>query len=426
MKIIYITLSDPRLKESGIYPDLINALKERGHEITVCFADSPGNIDHTLCEEVNGIKLLRVLVGENFNVGLIKKGINTLKMEPLLKAAIKKYLKNEEFDLCLYATPPVTFAGVIAYCKKKYKLKTFLMLKDIFPQNAVDIGLFKEGSLIHRYFRKKEEKLYLLSDKIGCMSKGNLEYIKKHDPFVDEDKLMVFPNTIRVRNQEAGHKESDPDTKRNIEIRASEDIRDYEEPGTSKDFGGKERGKKVSFIFGGNLGKPQGLDFLLEAISDERLTKRDDIEFMIIGKGSESKRVEERAAELPNLVYRSHLPVHEYNEVMKACDVGIISLDVRFTIPNYPSRVLGYMEMKKPVLACTDRNTDMRELVESEGAFGLWCASDDKESFVKNVLKLADDEKLRIEMGERGYRYLCGNFTVERSVRAIEEAFESL
>nr|MCR5106642.1 glycosyltransferase family 4 protein [Lachnospiraceae bacterium] len=334
MRILYITLSDPRLNEQGIYPDLMHELKKRGHDIVICFADSPGNIDHTLMEEQYGIKVLRVLVGENFNVGLLKKGINTIKMGPYLKGAIRKYLRNERFDLCLYATPPVTFAQVVSYCKKLYNAKTFLMLKDIFPQNAVDIGLFRENSIIHKYFLRKERKLYSISDKIGCMSEGNVEYIKKHDPFVDPDKLLVFPNTIKVRNTDDQHKET-------------------------------ENGEKVRFIFGGNLGKPQALDFLLASIADERLKNRKDIEFLIVGKGSEEEKVREAAKQFDNLTYMEHMPADEYNRFMKGCDVGMILLDHRFTIPNYPSRILGIMEMKKPVLACTDRNTDIRLLVES-------------------------------------------------------------
>ncbi|MCR4738983.1 MAG: glycosyltransferase family 4 protein [Lachnospiraceae bacterium] len=393
MKILYITLSDIRLNEQGIYPDLINALKASGHDITVCIADSPENIEKTVLREEYGVRFLRVLVGENFNVGLIKKGINTLKMEPVLKASVKKYLKDESFDLILYATPPVSFAGVVRYCKRYFKAKTFLMLKDIFPQNAVDIGLFGKSSLIHRYFKAQEKKLYEYSDVIGCMSFGNLEYIQGHYPFVPKEKLMVFPNTVKINGEE-----------------------DLKGPETSKDP------SKVRFVFGGNLGRPQAIDFLLDAMADERLAGREDIEFLIIGKGSEKEKVRKASEKLPGLTFIEYLPVSEYNRIMKACDVGIISLDHRFTIPNYPSRILGYMAMKKPVLACTDEITDIRSLVEKEGKFGLWCSSDDIDGFVNAVLKLSGDRALREEMGNKGYTYLKDNFNVQRSVDLIEKS----
>ena len=150
MNILYITLSRPRLSEHGIYPDLVRALKRASHRVTIVYAASPRDQKKTELTKEDGVTLLKVVVGENFNVGLIRKGINTIKMEPLLKRGIRKYLKGEHYDLCIYATPPVTFAGVVEYCRKLFGVRTFLMLKDIFPQNAVDIGLFKEGPLIHR------------------------------------------------------------------------------------------------------------------------------------------------------------------------------------------------------------------------------------------------------------------------------------
>ena len=66
-----------------------------------------------------------------------------------------------------------------------------------------------------------------------------------------------------------------------------------------------------------------------------------------------------------------------------------IFLDHRFTIPNFPSRLLGYMQAKLPVLACTDKNTDIGKVVV-EGGFGWWCESNDVGEFgrvVERVLK---------------------------------------
>ena len=390
MNILYITLSRPRLSEHGIYPDLVRALKRASHRVTIVYAASPRDQKKTELTKEDGVTLLKVVVGENFNVGLIRKGINTIKMEPLLKRGIRKYLKGEHYDLCIYATPPVTFAGVVEYCRKLFGVRTFLMLKDIFPQNAVDIGLFKEGSLIHRYFKKKERALYALSDRIGCMSEANLGYIREHEPWIDEKKLLVFPNTIEL------------------------------EPGTYPRS--NPCSNVTSFVFGGNLGKPQAMDFLISAIGDERLALRKDIAFYVIGQGSEKEKVERAAKQLGNLTFIDMMPPAEYDRLMERMDVGIISLDHRFTIPNFPSRILSYMKAGKPVLACSDEVTDIRELVEDKGRFGLWVSSADKEGFVDAVLRLSGDEEMRKAMGIRGFEYLKENFEVGLSVRLLEES----
>ena len=142
--------------------------------------------------------------------------------------------------------------------------------------------------------------------------------------------------------------------------------------------------------------------------------------FLIVGNGSEAEKVKEHVKDLQNARYLSQLPVKEYDQLMLSCDVGILSLDIRFTIPNYPSRALAYMALAKPILACTDRVTDIRNLVEQQAECGLWCASDDVAQFCENVKQLCQDEQLRHQYGMNGRRYLEQNFDVKRSVELIE------
>ncbi|MCR4808159.1 MAG: glycosyltransferase family 4 protein [Lachnospiraceae bacterium] len=389
MDILYLTLKYPNLNESGIYPDLINELTAKGHKVTIAFADSPKNTPKTETATEKGVRILKVTAGEMFNVNFIKKGINTLLLEPRLRAAVKRHLAGEHFDMVLYATPPVTFANVVSYCKKVYGCRSFLMLKDIFPQNAVDIGLFSGKGPIHFFFRCKEKKLYSLSDTIGCMSEGNVRYLKDHNPQVAADKIRVFPNTIKV-----------PPLK-------EEELKFI-------------TGRKLRLVFGGNLGKPQAIDFLLKVIKYNKSPIYDKVEFVFAGNGSEAELVRKTCEKSDNARFIDYLPPDEYNRLMEECDIGIVSLDVRFTIPNYPSRMLSYMAMAKPMIACTDENTDVRELLTSEAGCGLWCRSDDVEGFWSCIEEMMDEKK-RNTMGMSGRKYLEDNFDVSRSVRILEE-----
>ena len=115
--------------------------------------------------------------------------------------AIKKYFADIKFDLILYPTPPITFVKVVEYVKKRDGAKTYLLLKDIFPQNAVDIGMMSKTGvkgLLYKHFRRQEKKLYAISDCIGCMSLANMDYIIKHNPEVESKKVEVCPNSIEV------------------------------------------------------------------------------------------------------------------------------------------------------------------------------------------------------------------------------------
>ena len=181
MNVIFLTLFDIRsYDEHNIYCDLLREFDKNGHNV---YCISPVERRYkvkTHCEE-NG-KLLKLKIGNTQKTNIIEKGISTLLIQGQFVKAIKKYFKDVKFDLVLYSTPPITLGKAVKFIKKRDNAKSYLMLKDIFPQNAVDLGMMKKTglkSVLYKYFRKKEEKLYKMSDKIGCMSPANVEFLLK-------------------------------------------------------------------------------------------------------------------------------------------------------------------------------------------------------------------------------------------------------
>ena len=123
---------------------------------------------------------------------------------------------------------------------------------------------------------------------------------------------------------------------------------------------------------------------------------------------------------LTNVKLMKRLPKEEYDSMVGACDVGMIFLDHRFTIPNFPSRLLAYMQAKLPVLACTDPNTDIGKVIV-EGGFGWWCESDDSDRFIGEARKImkSDLESAR----EKEYHYLLDHYTVDGAYQVIMKHF---
>lgn len=397
MKILFLSIGNLKnLDEKSLYPDLIREFKNNGHEMYVVCSNERRNGQKTKLVIESGINVLRVKTGNITKVNIIEKGISTLLIESQFKNAIKKYLRGVRFDLIIYSTPPITFAGVISYIKKRDNAKTYLLLKDIFPQNAVDIGMMsKTGvkSIIYKMFRKKEEKLYKISDYIGCMSQANVDYVLKHNPYINPDIVHVNPNSIEVREIER-----DSDKKKEI-------YNKYNIPQTA-----------TTFIYGGNLGKPQGIPFFIECLKAN--ADKPDRFFVICGTGTEYHKLQAFIDEYKpqNVLLINGLPKAEYEEFVKAFDVGLIFLDHRFTIPNFPSRLLSYMQSKMPVLACTDPNTDIGKIV-TENGFGWWCESNSVSTFTKKVETAisADIETL----GTNGFEYYRKNFTSKISYEII-------
>lgn len=391
MNILFLTLVGfDSINERNIYTDLLREFIKNGHYI---YAISPierrNKIRTHLVEEKN-FTILRLRIGNTQKTNVLEKGISTILIEPVMRWAIKKYFSNVKFDLILYTTPPITLMAPIEYVKRRDKAKTYLLLKDIFPQNAVDMGMLSVGGLrgiLYKFFRKKEKRLYSLSDCIGCMSKANVDYIIRHNPELINRKVEICPNSIEVID-----KSIDAEMRKKIRLKYGIPL------------------EKIVFIYGGNLGKPQGIPFAIDCL--RKCSGIEEAYFLIVGDGTEYERIQSYIdREKPkNVRLMRHLPKEDYDTMVGACDVGLVFLDYRFTIPNFPSRLLGYLQAKLPVFAVTDTNTDIGKII-TEGGFGWWCESNSVDHFKEQAKVILTDE---IEYkGEKGFVYLQKNYDVK-------------
>ena len=153
--------------------------------------------------------------------------------------------------------------------------------------------------------------------------------------------------------------------------------------------------------------------------------RRSNSYFVVIGSGTEYPRLKRWFLDndLQNSKLLSALPKEQYDNLVRVCDIGLIFLDRRFTIPNYPSRLLSYLESRVPVLLATDRNTDIG-MIAVENGYGCWVESGDLEGFFSLVKKLVWNVNLREEMGQRGYQFLKENYTVEKGYEIIMNHFK--
>ena len=396
MKILYITNTFPvNPKDSTIYTDLSEALQENGHELTIVASGEKSKLVNSTVNNERSMRVIRIRIGNLYNVSLIKKGVTTLFIKTKLIKGMKKYLPKQKFDLILFESPPVSMHGVITWAKNYYNAPSLLMLKDIFPQNAVDLGIIKNKSLIHKYYIAEEKKLYEVADFIGCMSQKNIDYIKHHNPKT-VNKVLYFPNTKKIK------------TYVNTSIEEIKKIKiKYNIPE-----------KSSVAMYGGNIGKPQGVDFIIEVL--KKCKENKEVFFLMIGRGTEKPRIEEAISSnnIKNVLILNHLPREEYENVLKISDVGLVFLDHKFSIPNFPSRVLSYFEYKIPVIAAVDRNNDFVDMIEKSKA-GYSITSNNADDFKSTLFKMINEIKEKSYMGENGREYMERNFDVKKSVEII-------
>lgn len=397
MKVIFLALAFPKMDKSKyLYTQLVSQFHEKGHDITVV---APMYDEFTSGLQIEeGIKVIRVRTMKLFGVGLIKKGIANVLLPYQYKKALKDNKIGFDFDLIITPTPPITLYGVAAWLKRKSNGKIYLILRDIFPQNAVDLGMLKKSGLIHFYFSRKEKMLYAKSDVIGCMSQGNIDFIKQHNPEVSRQKLHLLPNwgdlAPIVSESEIN------------ELRQKESLEN-----------------KFVVIFGGNIGLPQKLENIVDlaiACKDEK-----EILFLIMGSGNERQNLENliESKKVKNLWLRDGLPQKDYMKWVQMADVGLISLSENFTIPNIPSKALSYYNTKTPILASIDRNTDFGAILEDKEV-GVWSEAGQTESLKTKLLTLYNNQELRSQMGENGYQYMKEKLSSEKAYFTIVNEIE--
>lgn len=399
MTVLFLSISSAvsDINNRGIYPDLCRYFAQQGHQLfIVCPFERRFKKKSTLSvhDKVStlGVKTLNITKSN-----MIEKGIATLLIEFQFKKAIKKYFRGVKFDLILYTTPPITFNNIIKELKQEHNSITYLMLKDIFPQNALDLGLIKSNSFLYRMFRKKEKELYTISDFIGCMSQGNVDYLIEHEPSIDQSKVGICPNAIEISD------------------RFSNLNRDFilDKYSIPKD--------RTILIYGGNLGIAQGIPFLVEVLKSNK--DREEVFFIIVGSGNKDYLIQNWINDKHplNVKFIPMLNRSDYDLLEASCDIGMIFLDKRFTIPNFPSRMLAYMEARLPLLIASDTVSDAGKLA-AENGFGKWSQAGDIESFNENLNFYIREQLLCKEMGLKAYEYLLQNFSVRNSYQSIINA----
>lgn len=383
------------ISSRGIYTDLMRKFRDEGNEVYIIFPRERKLGLPTEISVENHVHSLGVRTLNVTKTSVIEKGIGQLLIEYQFMSAFKKYIGSVKFDLILYSTPPITFTKVI----KSVKLSnpnaiSYLLLKDIFPQNAVDMGILsKKGlkGLLYKFFRAKEKKMYAISDHIGCMSPANVKYVLDHNPEILKERVEVAPNSIEL-----------PDAKIS---EGGSVLTKYNLPSD-----------KPIFIYGGNLGVPQGIPFLIQCM--EANAHRDDCHFVVVGSGTYFQKLSDwyESAKPKSVTVMKGLSKEDYDQLVQSCSIGLIFLDYRFTIPNFPSRLLSYLEYKMPVLCATDPNSDIGTIAEDNN-FGFYIPSNDVDAFTNSVNRiLASDVKL---MGENGYEFLKNNYVVDNTYKSI-------
>lgn len=405
MKILFLTIGLPNLSNnnSSFYADIIRELYNTGHSIT---AIAPAiDAQKTGIYYEGGIKVLRVktspFVG---NYSTLKKVIGVLSMTPNYKKAIRHYLWNDHFDWIIMPTPPASLVEVADLVISHTGAKYYIILRDIHPESRVRLPNpqvlhrtdvyeeckkpYKQNIIIRFSLFLSAQKGYRKADVIGCMSKANIQFVKKIAPYVDNNKITLLPNWYKEPSQ----------------------AKTYDLKATRERYG---LSNKFIAIFGGNITVAQAV-WNIATLAKANLNKK-DVVFLVVGKGDSKTTLQAMANRdgLTNIMFLDYLPREDYEQILMASDLGIISIDEKYKVPTCPSKIIGYLALRKPVIAMFNYENDYGEYYMGGNLCGLWSVGLDNEKMIENFEWLYNHPKERKQMGEAGYKYFKQNFDVK-------------
>jgi len=398
--ILIITDSyPPEIRSAAqLMKDLANGLYNRGYNVWVATSYPKYNLVNSedsiwpKIKDENGIKVLRIKTLPHHKVNFIIRGIAQLLLPHIFFHKIKKNIKDK-IDITIVHSPPLPLSITAYRVKRFYKAKYILNLHDIFPQNAIDLGILK-NKLIIKLFERMERNAYQSSDLIVVPSSSHKKFLEEKRN-VPAQKIQAIHHWIDINP-----------------------FLQLQKTGKFRKLYNLEN--KFIFLFGGVLGPSQGLDLLIKIAN--RVKEREDIVFLLVGDGSAKgdliKMVEK--LNLKNVIFKPFVSLKEYPELVKDCDIGVICLTERNTTPAVPAKILGYMAAAIPVVAFLHEESDGCEIVQ-EAKCGYVVRAGDLDKAVEVVEKIYNEKDKLKELGNNGFQYALNNFTIDVCLDKLEK-----
>ncbi len=409
---------------SHLMQELAFGLRDRGFNVFVATSYPQYNLSEKDKDKVykefseeDGIKVIRIKTLPHHKVNFIIRGIAQLTMPYIILKKILKYINGSKFNVrgskfkvkgvqslkfkvqnevekvegiheVIVYSPPLPLALVGKKIKKIFGAKYLLNIQDLFPQNAIDLGILTNPFLI-KFFEQMEKKAYKSADVITFHSEGNLSFVsKRYKDFIN--KFKILHNWI--------------------------DVNEFEGVSRTNKFRNKYGLKnKLVLLFAGVMGPSQGLDFVINLA--QKVQDLKDITFLFVGDGMEKENLEKFTKEsgLNNVVFKPFVSKSEYPELVKDCDVGLVSLTSKNKTPVVPGKILGYMAAGIPILAFLNQESDGHKIIKDAqcGYSSVWGKIDEAEKLLR---KLYSETNRLNELGNNGFKYVKENFDKEKIV----------
>jgi len=396
MRVALIADAFPPLRTSGAVQirDLSRAFVKQGHDITVILPSTEIDCPWTLTD-MEGVRVLRLRALKTKDVSYIWRTLAEFLMPFFMHRNLHKSpLAKERWDGVVWYSPSIFHGPLVRAIKLASNCKSYLIIRDIFPQWAADMGLISKQGLLYFFFNTVSHYQYSVADIIGVQTPGNLHYFK--DWVVrDNRQLEVLQNWL------------------------CDSLTDKCSISLAKT---KLAGRKI-FVYAGNMGVAQGVGIFLDLA--ELLQVRLDVGFLFVGRGSDAAKLAKDAGMrgLNNVLFYDEIHPDEILGLYAQCTVGIIALDPKHRSHNIPGKFLTYMQAGLPVLGRINAGNDLVEIIQKNNVGRVSVSNN------QNLLEDLASELLDLLDVDRNIKDRCRNlylklFSPELAVKKIVYALE--
>ena len=291
-------------------------LRQCGHDVTVIAGSN--HLTGTANERREGVIYVPTMK--------MKKKTAVLRLLSNLTFAVSSVfcaMGAGKFDVIITTSPPplISISGWLIAKMKGAKL--VYDVRDIWPDVALEMGSFSEGSFFCRVFRWIANFMYRKADLITTVSQGKVNKLRKKLDESSCDKVRLISNGYDLRND--------------LEVCDDSAVMQY---------GLRER---ATCVYIGNVGLAQGLESLLEIAAN---TTHKDIQFLIFGNGAEKEMLEAQAKErgLTQVKFCGNLPHAQVAPVLSAAKISYIPLKNSNMKDSVPTKLYESLAVGCPAL----------------------------------------------------------------------------
>lgn len=389
MRIGLIADAYPPLRTSGAVQmrDLARALAEAGHE-TIMIVPAAGQQEAVRLDKDGAVEVIRLRAPRTKDVSYLRRTLAEMAMPFSMAHHLRRSPSGLQFDGIAWYSPSIFFAPLVrALRRSSSSCRTYLILRDIFPEWVADMGLIRRGPIFFG-LRAVARRQYQAADVIGVQTPANLPLV---EPWAGNGtRVELLENWLA------------PLVQRGCSIDLSQ---------------GPIAGRTI-FVYAGNMGVAQGLGRLLDLAT--ALQHRSDIGFAFVGRGSDAATLRATAAarRLGNTVFFDEIDPDHIPGLYAQCHVGLVALDPRHRTHNVPGKFISYMHAGLPVLATINPGNDLIELIKSEGVGRASVGTDDLAALATQLV----DHDLDASMGARCKALAARRFSAEKAAAQIVSA----